>query len=79
MNFMNRLYEPPKSGEGEECVCVCVCVCRGRSAPKLNPIDPSASRMGVEQVQSPASWWYCDVRWFMIGHKIVFIFFFPTK
>ena len=61
------------------CVCVCVCVCRGRSAPKLNPIDPSASRMGVEQVQSPASWWYCDVRWFMIGHKIVFIFFFPTK
>ena len=68
------------------CVCVCVCLCRGRSAPKLNPIDPSASRMGMEQVQIPASWWYCDVKmvydwaqdslysFFFSPHEIVFVF-----
>lgn len=74
MNFMNRLYEPPKSGK-------CLSVCVG-GALLLNWIprdhSPKLILLRPEWVWNKS--WSLHlggiVRWFMIGHKIVFILFF---
>ena len=74
MNFMNRLYEPPKSGK---CVCVCVCVCVG-GALLLNwiPLILLHPEWVWNKSRSLHLGGIVMLRWFTIGHKIVFILFF---
>lgn len=77
MNFMNRLYEPPKSGK-------CLSVCVG-GALLLNWIprdhSPKLILLRPEWVWNKSRSLHLGgiVRWFMIGHKIVFIFFFSPR